>query len=86
MYSYLGLIGFISKKEPFVFLFFSLYIDFVLANSADPDEMLHIIWGFAVCRNAYLNCPVYEGLTTVLTESNCAIASKIRTQMFTLYQ
>ena len=31
-----------------------LYIDFVLANSADSDEMLHFIWVFIVCQSACL--------------------------------
>ena len=31
----------------------SLQIDFVLANSADPDEM-HLIWVFTVCQSNHL--------------------------------
>ena len=29
----------------------SLKINFVLANSTDPDEMLHFIWVFTVCKS-----------------------------------
>ena len=30
-------------------VFLSLNIDFVLANSADSDEMPHFTWAFTVC-------------------------------------
>ena len=31
------------------------FIDcFVLANSVDPDEMLHFIWVFTVCQSTHL--------------------------------
>ena len=35
-------------------VFLSLEIDFVLANSADPDEMPHFIWVFTVCQSTCL--------------------------------
>ena len=43
----------ISKKN----LFLPLAIDFVLANSADPDEihiMRHFIWVFTYCQITHL--------------------------------
>ena len=34
--------------------FLSPMIDFVCANSVDPDEMLHFIWVVAVCQSTHL--------------------------------
>ena len=43
-----------------------LRIDFVLANSADHDEMRHFIWVFAVCEVPVLGFLVFEGLNSIL--------------------
>ena len=34
-------------------IFHSLKIDFVLANSTDPDKMLHLIRFFTVCQSTH---------------------------------
>ena len=46
--------GYYFQKILYI-VFFSLKFDFVLSNSADPDEMphymRHFIWVFTVCQN-----------------------------------
>ena len=49
----------ISKK---ILYFLSLKIEFVLANSADPDFMWHFIWVFTVCHSTSLGFLDLEGL------------------------
>ena len=46
-----GLPGQIFYKKRFIL---SMTTDFVLANSADPDEMPHFIWIFAVWESTCL--------------------------------
>ena len=33
-------------------VFLSLYMDFVLANSADPEEICNFIWIFIICQRS----------------------------------
>ena len=46
----------ISKAYMQIMIFLSLHIDFVLANSADPDEMPPY-WVFLVCQSTCLGVP-----------------------------
>ena len=62
-------LGFSGFNLHLFFRFLSLKIDFVSANSDDPDELCHFIWVFTVCQST---CLEVSGLQRV---NACAMSN-----------